>query len=165
MAFPPLLCNYRHTLLSSKVHITSVVINMCARASENVWEWVYMTAVDDLQRRLSVPVVDLLPFTSAVEAQLSEIMPLVRQCAAWVDWWQWGTFVSSIHLLEVYFTWILSFHAVFFLYISEGNIVPFTQVYVTATESRCRLRFCIEYSMSVFLQPGHTVYVFVCVRD
>lgn len=30
-------------LLGSEVHITSVVINMCVRASENVWEWVYVT--------------------------------------------------------------------------------------------------------------------------
>lgn len=43
MAFPLLLRNYRPALLSSKVHVTSVVINMCVRASENVWEWVYVT--------------------------------------------------------------------------------------------------------------------------
>lgn len=46
MAFPPLLCNYMPALLSSKVHITSVVINMCVRVSENV-----SVSVRDRQRR------------------------------------------------------------------------------------------------------------------
>lgn len=70
MAVPPILRNYRTARLSSEVHVTSAVISMCVRASENVWEWVYVyvTASGGLSRSVSVPVVDLWAFPSNAEA-------------------------------------------------------------------------------------------------
>lgn len=99
MAFPLLLCNYMPALFSSKVHITSVVINMC----EWVWmcQWVYVTGRGGLtaqgERACGWPITLNVHWGGLIIRNNAS-----GECDTWVYCWQTSIFISVEKQLNIF---------------------------------------------------------------